>query len=94
MLCFQTRKLVDLPWHNHSPEKERPHFRGAPTRRVPIKGKYIAVIRALITCMSMYLSHRKEESHEVKMRRKKRFVVLLYVCYVMYSKQDDAAATK
>lgn len=35
----QDRDMVDTPWHRLPPEPEIPSFEGAPTRRMPIKGK-------------------------------------------------------
>lgn len=35
----QEHQLVDTPWHKLPPDEELPSFKGAPVKRVPIKGK-------------------------------------------------------
>lgn len=35
----QDHQLVDTPWHKLPPDEEMPSFKGAPVKRMPIKGK-------------------------------------------------------
>lgn len=50
----QEHQLVDTPWHKLPPDEELPSFKGAPVKRVPIKGNFKYLLS--VSCRSLFSS--------------------------------------